>query len=165
MSNIQQSINQMLYAGTIGAGLYSQSPAGKAAHEKYQARKAEKAEAEAKKKGDVKTAEAAAKEKQKYLSRAAAADPTYANLSLLTSATEQVGPTATETKTEGAPYVPKAKTGKKGEVLGTRLSTKEGRAIKSLYDRDKTLVEQKEYFRQLMGDVMEYDMEVKEYGQ
>lgn len=157
MSNIQQSINQMLYTGTIAAGLYAHSPRGQAAFANRQADTAGQAAAEAQMKGDMATAEAATKEQQKYLSRAAAANPTYANL----YAAQQVGKTATETKE--AQYVAKSQSGK-GEVLGTDLRTKEGKAIKSLYDRDRTLVEQKEYFNNLMGDVIQYDMEVKEYG-
>lgn len=157
--SIQQSINQMLYTGTIAAGLYSHSPAGQAAFAKRQAGKAGKSEEKAIAKGDTATAEAAAAEKQKYLSRAAAVNPTYANL---LAAAQQVGPTETETK-EIRNIVP-SKT-ERGKALNTDLRTKEGRAIKSLYDRDKTLVEQKEYFKQLMGDIIEYDTEVKGYGE
>lgn len=115
MSNIQKSINQMLYTSTVAAGLYSRSPMGQSASAKRMAAKAASAKEEAIKKGDASVAEAAAVEEQSYLSRAAAVNPTYANLSAANMYDER----------------------------------KDIQAIKHLYDRDRVLVDQKEYFRQL----------------
>lgn len=163
MASIQQSFNQMLQTGQFAASVYAHTPAGQAAYQKTMGAKGKKAEAKAKEKGNEGVAKAASEAQVKATSKAAALDPTYENL-LTAQETSQYheatyNPKKEETKETAAPASLR-------DVIGVKASTKEGRAIKSLFDRSKTLVDQKEEFMNRMATLggIEYSMEDNYYG-
>lgn len=135
MSSIQQSLNQALYQAQVGAGFYAHSPAGQARFLSNQSNKAGSAGDEAEKQGKTEVAERARDIQGQKLKAAAAAYPTYENISK--SVEHELTYRKQKDKNKDL-----EKPQSLGQITGVLGTTKEGKAIKSLFDRNTNLAEQ-----------------------